>query len=100
MQNRVALLVLFVPAFGLLTTSAQPRRASGPPDAEYVVRFDGPILEAWKTELTAAGADILHYIPDFAFKVRLQPGEVNRVSRLPGVVSVTALEPADKFARG
>ena len=99
MKNRVALLLLFVTAFGL-ATAAQPRRAPGGADGEYVVRFAGPILEAWKSELTASGADILHYLPNFAFKVRLSPNEVARVWRLPGVVAVAGFESADKFARG
>jgi subtilase family serine protease len=100
MKNRVALLALFVIAFGLLTTAAQQRRASGASEAEYVVRFEGPIRDAWKSALIAAGAEIVQYAPDFAFSVRMQQADVARVAKLPGVVAVVSAEPRDKFARG
>ena len=36
----------------------------------YIVQFSGPVRSDWKAELEAAGAELLHYVPDFAFKVR------------------------------
>jgi hypothetical protein len=39
----------------------------------YLVQFEGPVVESWKTDLAAIGVDILDYVPDFAFKVRMTP---------------------------
>ena len=32
----------------------------------YLVQFEGPVLESWKTDLAAAGADILDYVPELS----------------------------------
>ena len=47
----------------------------------YIVQFRGPIEQAWKDEVAALGGDILSYIPDFAFKVRMNPGQAAQNSR-------------------
>src|SRR5687768_10373327 len=39
----------------------------------YLVQFQGPVREDWKAGLTALGATIVEYIPDNAFKVRMNP---------------------------
>lgn len=49
----------------------------------YIVQFQGPILEKWKAEAMAAGAEILDYIPDFAFVVRATPSAENKLAALP-----------------
>ena len=38
----------------------------------YIVQKDGPITEEWKAEITKAGGEILSYIPDNAFLVRME----------------------------
>ena len=38
----------------------------------YVVQFAGPIQQSWKDAISAEGAEVLDYIPDFAFKVRMK----------------------------
>ena len=52
----------------------------------YLVQFEGPVLESWKNDLAAAGIDILDYVPDFAFKVRMTPPQAAQVRRLAPVV--------------
>src|SRR5688500_1637155 len=47
----------------------------------FIVQFAGPIQQAWKDEVTAEGAEVLDYIPDFAFKVRMNPSIANRVGQ-------------------
>ncbi len=39
----------------------------------YLVQLAGPVLEEWKQGLAALGAEVLEYIPDFTFKVRMTP---------------------------
>ena len=34
----------------------------------YVIQFAGPIEQTWKDMVSAEGAEVLDYIPDFAFK--------------------------------
>ena len=63
----------------------------------HIVQFEGPILDTWKRDVEAAGGDVLEYIPDFAFKVRMTPGEANRIARLPSVVWVGPFHPAYKL---
>jgi len=63
----------------------------------YLVQFEGPVLESWKTDLTAAGVDILDYVPDFAFKVRMTPPQAAQVRRLASVVWVGLFHPAYKL---
>lgn len=63
----------------------------------YIVQFDGPIEDNWKSSIVAAGGEILEYIPELALKVRMNPGEANQVSRLPHVVWVGVFQPAFKL---
>jgi subtilase family serine protease/subtilisin family serine protease len=63
----------------------------------YIVQFDGPIQEDWKTAIRAAGADILEYIPDFALKVRMNRGEAVQVARVAHVAWIGLFQPAYKL---
>jgi serine protease AprX len=63
----------------------------------YLVQFDGPVLESWKTQLTAAGVDILDYVPEFAFKVRMTPSQAAQVRNLASVVWVGLFHPGYKL---
>ncbi len=64
----------------------------------YIVQFRGPIEQSWKDELTALGADILDYIPDFAFKVRMNPAQALRAGQLANVVRAEIFQPAYKLS--
>ncbi|HEX8682241.1 MAG TPA: S8 family serine peptidase [Ardenticatenaceae bacterium] len=64
----------------------------------YIVQFAGPVEEEWKAQLAAAGAELLDYIPDFAFKVRMNPAQARRAESLPGVAWVGLFQPAYKLS--
>ncbi len=63
----------------------------------YIVQFAGPIEQAWKDAIEKENAEILEYIPDFAFKVRMAPGEAKQVEQATGVVWVGVFQPAFKI---
>ena len=61
--------------------------------AEYLVQFQGPVLEEWKAAVSEAGATLLEYLPDFAFRVRMQPQDAAGVRRLSFVAWVGPFHP-------
>jgi serine protease AprX len=63
----------------------------------FIVQFAGPILDAWKADVTATGAELLDYIPEFAFKVRMNPAQAARIAQLDSVVWVGLFHPAYKL---
>ena len=63
----------------------------------FIVQFAGPIEQSWKDAVSAEGAEILDYIPDFAFKVRMNPGIANRVARMNFVSEVIPFQPQFKL---
>lgn len=64
----------------------------------YLVQFAGPIEQAWKDAAAAEGAELLEYVPDYAFKVRMSPAQAARVRALPTVAWVGQFHPAYKLA--
>ncbi|MFC5289796.1 S8 family serine peptidase [Actinokineospora guangxiensis] len=62
----------------------------------YLVQFAGAIREDWKAGLLGAGAEIVDYIPENAYRVRMNPGQAARVASLPGVHWVGRFQPAWK----
>ncbi|NIQ91954.1 MAG: S8 family serine peptidase, partial [Deltaproteobacteria bacterium] len=64
----------------------------------YLVQFNGPVLPANKDELSATGAEILHYVPDFAFKVKMKPSQMRQVEELESVSWVGLFQPAFKLS--
>ena len=78
----------FVPAQGVAAQGSQKY---------FIVQFAGPVQQAWKDALIAAGAEVLDYIPDFAFKVRMNPSIANRVGQNSFVRAVVAYQPEFKF---
>ena len=78
----------FVPAQGVAAQGSQKY---------FIVQFAGPVQQEWKDALTGAGAEVLDYIPDFAFKVRMNPAIANRVGQNSFVRSVVAFQPEFKF---
>jgi hypothetical protein len=63
----------------------------------YIVQFAGPVQQSWKDAVTAESAEILAYVPDFAFKVRMNPSIARRVEGLSFVSAVVAYQPEFKF---
>jgi hypothetical protein len=63
----------------------------------FIVQFAGPVMEAWKAQAAAAGAELLDYVPDFAFKVRMTREAAERVAALDSVAWVGLFHPAYKL---
>ena len=80
-------------------TARQP--ASAPPvaGAEFLVRFQGPIQEPWKSAVTAAGASLIEYVPPFAFRARLRPEDAGALRGLPFVTGVTPYDAGTKVTK-
>lgn len=64
----------------------------------YIVQFQGPVQQAWKDAVVAAGGEVLEYIPEFAFKVRMTPAQAGQVQRLDNVGWVGLFHPAYKLS--
>ena len=77
------------PRFGPVALSDQPRLA--------LVQFKGPILTAWRTDLTRLGATIYAYVPDWTFLVRLTQTQADQIARLPSVRWIGPYQPAYKL---
>jgi serine protease AprX len=90
----------FVPdSDGVSSLSSQPDMMGTlrDPYDYYLIQFRGPVKPAWKEGVTALGVDLLAYIPDLSFKVRMSPAQVHRVMDLPYVRWVGRFEPAFKY---
>ena len=93
--------IQFAPARGEKPTIPRGLAISGYQKGQrgyYIVQFPGPIREAWKKQVTEIGAEILDYIPDFAFKVRMTPEEALEVKELESVTWVGLYQPAYKLS--
>jgi hypothetical protein len=64
----------------------------------YIVQFRGPVEQAWKDQVAALGVELLEYLPDFAFKVRMNPALARRVEQLSSVAWVGVFQPAYKLS--
>ena len=63
-----------------------------------LVQFAGPVLPEHRQALEKAGAQIIEYIPNNAFLVRLPAGQAMAVSSQPGVRWVGDFQPGYKLA--
>ena len=63
----------------------------------FIVQFAGPVMEAWKADVAAAGAELLDYIPDFAYTARMTPEAADRIAALDSVAWVGSFHPAYKL---
>src|SRR5574341_488060 len=64
----------------------------------YIVQFVGPIEDASKAAVMAAGGELLEYVPEFAFKARMSPEQAAVVRGLPSVRWVGFFHPAYKLS--
>ncbi len=48
----------------------------------YIVHMLGPINPEWREELEREGVEIVNYIPNYAYRVRMTPERADRVSEL------------------
>ncbi len=72
-------------------------QAQGDPGA-YIVQARGPINNAFRAALAAAGAQIVSYIPNNAYLVTVSAGGAAGLSGQPGVQSVLPYEPYYKVS--
>ena len=63
----------------------------------YIVQFAGPVTASGRDRVRALGAELLDYLPDFAFKTRMTPAAAASVRRLPEVAWVGRFHPAYKL---
>lgn len=66
----------------------------------YIVQFTGPVRAEWKAQVSAVGAELLDYLPEFAFKVRMTPAQAVQVQQLPNVAWMGLFQPAFKLSPG
>ncbi len=76
---------------------SQSQMAAQASQKYFIVQFAGPIQQAWKDEVSTEGAEVLDYIPDFAFKVRMNPSIANRVGQKNFVSAVVPFQAQFKF---
>lgn len=69
-----------------------------PGEGLYLVQFTGPILAEWRASVEATGATILDYIPDYAYKVRADRAQRERLAKIQGVRWVGAFSPEHKIS--
>lgn len=64
----------------------------------FIVQTTGPITDAWRESLEAAGATIYGYLPEFALLVGLDAGARTRVASLAGTAWIGPFHPAYKIS--
>ncbi len=64
----------------------------------YLVQFNGPIQASWQQAVAAAGAQLLDYIPDFTFIVKMTPATKATLEALDGVRWVGLYQPGYRIA--
>lgn len=75
------------------TNTARSANAANASLGHYIVQFDGPVVEEWKAPVTALGGRIFHYLPDYAFVVRIAARQLPRLRRVAHVRSVRPFHP-------
>uniref|UniRef100_A0A7C4TGP0 Peptidase S8/S53 domain-containing protein n=1 Tax=candidate division WOR-3 bacterium TaxID=2052148 RepID=A0A7C4TGP0_UNCW3 len=63
----------------------------------YIVQCKGPILKGWKEELKNAGIQILGYIPDYAYIVRMDRSQKDLISQREFINWIGLWHPAYKI---
>src|SRR5690606_38697712 len=64
----------------------------------YIVQFRSAVQDAWRSQLEAAGATVLEYLPDYACTVRMTPELAASLQFLPHINWVGLFQPAFKIA--
>jgi len=90
----------FVPSEGepAMAQGLRARRLPEGARGAFLVQFGGPVLAEWKDAVASTGAEILEYVPDFAFKVHMTRAQARRVRRLAAVRWVGAFHPGYKLS--
>lgn len=91
----------FVPGRGERPALRAALAAAAAPEGRnsyYLVQFSGPVEQSWKDQVTAAGAELLDYVPDFTFKARMTPAVARQIEQLGNVAYVGAFHPGYKLS--
>ncbi len=65
----------------------------------YIVHMLGPVHPLWKATLQYMGVDIVNYVPNYAYEVRMTPEQASQVEKLYFVDWVGVYQPGFKLAR-
>jgi subtilisin family serine protease len=86
-------------AFGAGTPGASPstktRAARAGVPLVYLIQLRGPVLEEWRTQLSAAGVKLLESVPPDTYTARLTTAQVTSVSQLSFVEAVIEYGPRE-----
>jgi Subtilase family/Putative Ig domain len=82
-----------------ITTQNQAQGLSDATRGTWLVQFDGPVQEAWAQTLRDAGIEVVEYVPDFAFKVRMTPAQARAVQQRTEVNWVGRFQPSWKLSK-
>lgn len=63
----------------------------------YIVQLDGPVSEADRLLITGTGAEIIEYVPDYAFVVKAEKKAINSLKKGKGITSVKTYLPLYKL---
>jgi hypothetical protein len=66
----------------------------------YLIQFRGPVQQTWKDQVAAVGIELLDYIPDNAYKVRMTPEQSQQLAGSANVGWIGAFHPAYKLNPG
>lgn len=66
----------------------------------YLVQFNGPIRDEWKKAVERSGAELLWYVPQYAFISRVPADQVEKVRAMPEVRWLGLYQPAYKVFPG
>ncbi|MRR08547.1 T9SS type A sorting domain-containing protein [bacterium] len=99
--------ITFANGYEIDTRSGDPDLPAGmkyetPKDGDYtyyIVQFRGPIRQEWRTGLEAEGAQVMFYLPNYAFVVRMTEEIRARLAATKGEINWTGLyHPAYKIS--
>jgi hypothetical protein len=77
------------------------REISYPSENQYhIVQFTGPTQSHWIHEIQETGAEILGYIPDYSYIMRLEGNSKEEITKLPFFRWVGPYEPVYKIQEG
>ncbi len=66
----------------------------------YIVQFPGPVRQEWKSAVEAAGAELLWYLPNYAFIARIRNDRAAQLAARPEVRWLGLFQPAYKLLPG
>jgi hypothetical protein len=91
----------FVPALGQRPQVPERLRIAGYGQGVrgyYLLQLSSPLDDVRRAQLAALGAEILEYVPDRAYKVRMTPATAAAVAGQQGVTFLDVFQPAFKLS--